>query len=185
MGKTADGAVWLTAERLAPYDYWQFWRNVGDADVVRFTKLFTEVDLAAIGELEESLAAATGADAVNAAKRSLADACTTLLHGAGALPAIHATADALFASPGGNAAGGASLPRFEMADAAPTVVDALVKAGFAKSKSEARRLIKGGGARVDGAKVEDVEATVALAAGADVKLSSGKKKHAVLTLGAA
>ena len=121
----------------------------------------------------------TAAAAVNAAKRRLADACTTLLHGADALPDIHATVGRLFAGGGGSAA---SLPRVAVGDAEITVVDALVSAGFAKSKSEAKRLIKGGGARLDGAKVDDVDATVALEAGVDVKLSSGKKKHAILEL---
>ncbi|KAH8051216.1 hypothetical protein JL722_10915 [Aureococcus anophagefferens] len=179
MGKTAEGAVWLSPGKLAPYDYWQFWRNTVDDDVVRFTRMFTDAPLEEVDALERELAAAPDAAAVNAAKRRLADACTTLLHGADALPDIHATVDRLFAGGGGSAA---SLPRVAVGDAEITVVDALVSAGFAKSKSEAKRLIKGGGARLDGAKVDDVDATVALEAGVDVKLSSGKKKHAILEL---
>ncbi|KAH8083404.1 hypothetical protein JL720_8288 [Aureococcus anophagefferens] len=155
MGKTAEGAVWLSPGKLAPYDYWQFWRNTVDDDVVRFTRMFTDAPLEEVDALERELAAAPDAAAVNAAKRRLADACTTLLHGADAVA---------------------------VGDAEITVVDALVSAGFAKSKSEAKRLIKGGGARLDGAKVDDVDATVALEAGVDVKLSSGKKKHAILEL---
>jgi len=179
MGKTAEGAVWLSPGKLAPYDYWQFWRNTVDDDVVRFTRMFTDAPLDEVDALARELAAAPDAAAVNAAKRRLADACTTLLHGADALPDIHATVDRLFAGGGGSAA---SLPRVAVGDAEITVVDALVSAGFAKSKSEAKRLIKGGGARLDGAKVDDVDATVALEAGVDVKLSSGKKKHAILEL---
>ncbi|KAH8065313.1 hypothetical protein JL721_8269 [Aureococcus anophagefferens] len=179
MGKTAEGAVWLSPGKLAPYDYWQFWRNTVDDDVVRFTRMFTNAPLEEVDALERELAAAPDAAAVNAAKRRLADACTTLLHGADALPDIHATVDQLFAGGGGSAA---SLPRVAVGDAEITVVDALISAGFAKSKSEAKRLIKGGGARLDGAKVDDVDATVALEAGVDVKLSSGKKKHAILEL---
>ena len=176
MGKTAAGAVWLSPEKLSPFDYWQFWRNSADADVIRFMKLFTELELSEIEEMAGQLATETGPTFVNALKRRLADECTTLLHGADCLPAIHETADSLFKNKGGNLA---DLPRVEVAEDSISVVDALIAAEFAKSKGEARRLIKGGGARVDGVKVEDVEQEVALA-GAEVKLSSGKKKHALL-----
>jgi tyrosyl-tRNA synthetase len=176
MGKTAAGAVWLSPDKLSPFDYWQFWRNSADADVIRFMKLFTELELSEIEEMAGQLATETGPTFVNSLKRRLADECTTLLHGADCLPAIHETADSLFKNKGGNLA---DLPRVEVAEASISVVDALIAAEFAKSKGEARRLIKGGGARVDGVKVEDVEQEVALA-GAEVKLSSGKKKHALL-----
>ena len=176
MGKTAAGAVWLSPDKLSPFDYWQFWRNSADADVIRFLKLFTELELSEIEEMAGQLAQESGPTYVNALKRRLADECTTLLHGADCLPAIHETADSLFKNKGGNLA---DLPRVEIAEASISVVDALIAAEFAKSKGEARRLIKGGGARVDGVKVEDVEQEVALA-GAEVKLSSGKKKHALL-----
>ncbi|CAH0379527.1 unnamed protein product [Pelagomonas calceolata] len=179
MGKTAAGAVWLSPEKLSPFDYWQFWRNSADADVIRFMKLFTELELSEIEEMAGQLATETGPTFVNALKRRLADECTTLLHGADCLPAIHETADSLFKNKGGNLA---DLPRVEVAEASISVVDALIAAEFAKSKGEAKRLIKGGGARVDGVKVEDVEQEVALA-GAEVKLSSGKKKHALLVGG--
>ena len=176
MGKTAAGAVWLSPDKLSPFDYWQFWRNSADADVIRFMKLFTELELSEIEEMAGQLATETGPTFVNALKRRLADECTTLLHGADCLSAIHETADSLFKNKGGNLA---DLPRVEVAEDSITVVDALIAAEFAKSKGEAKRLIKGGGARVDGVKVEDVEQEVALA-GAEVKLSSGKKKHALL-----
>ena len=178
MGKTAAGAVWLTADKLEPYAYWQFWRNSADADVVRFLKLFTDEAVDDLEALAATLDAATDAGPINAAKRRLADACTSLLHGEGALAPIHATVDSVFA---GGAGAVASLPRLEASDGV-SVVDALVGVGFASSKSDARRLIKGGGARLDGEKVADVDATVALAPGADVKLSAGKKKHAMLAL---
>ena len=176
MGKTAAGAVWLSPDKLSPFDYWQFWRNSADADVIRFMKLFTELELSEISEMEGQLATETGPTFVNALKRRLADECTTLLHGADCLPAIHETADSLFKNKGGNLA---DLPKVSVEGDSISVVDALIAAEFAKSKGEARRLIKGGGARVDGVKVEDVEQEVALA-GAEVKLSSGKKKHALL-----
>ena len=176
MGKTAAGAVWLSPDKLSPFDYWQFWRNSADADVIRFMKLFTELELSEIEEMAGQLATETGPTFVNALKRRLADECTTLLHGADCLPAIHETADSLFKNKGGSLA---DLPKVSVEGDSISVVDALIAAEFAKSKGEARRLIKGGGARVDGVKVEDVEQEVALA-GAEVKLSSGKKKHALL-----
>ena len=176
MGKTAAGAVWLSPDKLSPFDYWQFWRNSADADVIRFLKLFTELELSEIEEMAGQLAQESGPTYVNALKRRLADECTTLLHGADCLPAIHETADSLFKNKGGSLA---DLPKVSVEGDSISVVDALIAAEFAKSKGEARRLIKGGGARVDGVKVEDVEQEVALA-GAEVKLSSGKKKHALL-----
>ena len=176
MGKTAAGAVWLSPDKLSPFDYWQFWRNSADADVIRFLKLFTELELSEIEEMAGQLANETGPTYVNSLKRRLADECTTLLHGADCLPAIHETADSLFKNKGGSLA---DLPKVSVEGDSISVVDALIAAEFAKSKGEARRLIKGGGARVDGVKVEDVEQEVALA-GAEVKLSSGKKKHALL-----
>jgi len=179
MGKTADGAVWLGKEKLAPYDYWQFWRNCADDDVGRFLKLFTESSVDEVDALEAEIAAAGGGKAVNAAKRRLADECTALLHGAAALPDIHATADAMFAG-GGKAA--VDLPRLEITEEEISAVDVLVGVGFAKSKGEARRLIQGGGARLDDVKVESVDQVVSLRAGVDVKVSSGKKKHALLAL---
>lgn len=175
MGKTADGAVWLAPEKLSPFDYWQFWRNADDADVIRFFKLFTEIEVSAIDALESQLASETGPTFVNSLKRRLADECTTLLHGADCLTAIHETADALFKNKGGSLA---DLPKVVVEGDSITVVDALVAAEFAKSKGEAKRLIKGGGARVDDVKVEDVDQAIAL--GGEVKISSGKKKHALL-----
>ena len=192
MGKTAAGAVWLNADRLAPYDYWQFWRNTADADVGRFLRLFTMLPLERCAELE----ALKGAE-INAAKAVLADEATRLLHGDACLDEIRATAATLFA--GAAAKDNSALPRVEVAageldggEAALGVVDLYVRLGFAKSKSEARRLIEGGGARVNDEKVSDVNARVAdamfvAADGGDapkreLKLSSGKKKHGIVEL---
>jgi len=169
MGKTAAGAVWLDGAMLGPYEYWQFWRNTHDADVGRFLRLFTDILL---GEIER-LEALPGAE-INAAKAALADAATTLAHGADAAAAASETARATFEEGGA----GEDLPRL----AAPepiTLVDALVGLGMAASKGEARRLIAGGGARVDGASIADPDHRVT----APARVSAGKKRHGLVMAG--
>ncbi|KAJ8613404.1 hypothetical protein CTAYLR_002254 [Chrysophaeum taylorii] len=185
MGKTADGAVWLTADRLPPYDYWQFWRNVADADVRRFFKLFTEVPVDEIDSIDLG-----EAPAINAAKRRLADETTALLHGSDALPPIHAAVDALFGAAGTQQQMNAALPKLSLLSSladgnAVPVADLLVRLQFAKSKGEAKRLITQGGARLQDVKITDVDATISTSNFADLdalKISAGKKRHALLTL---
>ena len=161
MGKSVSGAVWLDAEMLSAYDYWQFWRNTDDADVGRFLRLFTDLSLDEIARLE----ALEGA-AVNDAKVALADAATAMAHGAAAAASARATAQATFA--GGGA--GEDLPEV----AAGPVLDALVAVGFVASKKEGRRKLAEGAVRVNGDKAEDGE----VAAGD--RLSLGVKKHALV-----
>jgi len=186
MGKTASGAVWLNKDLLTEFDYWQFWRNTADADVIRFLKLFTEVPLEKIAEYETL----EGAQ-LNAVKKVLADEATALLHGAECLPSIHATVQSLFdnKNKGGGAMDMDSLSKVQLeagdfaASEEVTVVTLLMKAGFAASKGEARRMIKQGGARVNDEKVADENATVAQDVFDDqgrLKLSSGKKKHIIM-----
>ncbi len=165
MGKTVAGAVWLNADQLGAYDYWQFWRNTADADVGRFLRLFTDLPLDEIARLE----ALQGAE-VNAAKVALADAATAMARGEDAARAARDTAEATFSGGAGE-----DLPRLKVAGPLP-LVDALVGLGLAASKGEARRLIAGGGARVDGEKVSDE----ALMVDAPARLSAGKKKHGLL-----
>ena len=174
MGKTAGGAVWLRGDRLSPYDYWQFWRNAEDADVGRFLRLFTEVELDEIGRLE----ALPGAG-INEAKKVLATEATALLHGRAAAEGAAETARQAFEE--GVAAD--TLPTHAVARAAleagVPVVRLLVEAGLVASNGEARRLIRGGGARVNDVAVADEAAVVSegdLRDGA-VKLSAGKKQH--------
>jgi tyrosyl-tRNA synthetase len=168
MGKTVNGAVWLNADQLSPYDYWQFWRNTQDADVGKFLRLFTDVPLDEIARLE----ALEGAE-INDAKKALADAATAMLHGAEAAAGAAETARRTFEE----GAGGADLPTLKV-DGSIGLVDALVGLGLVASKGEARRLIAGGGARVDGkAAREDVSIPVA----GEVRISAGKKKHGLLT----
>ncbi|WP_221792450.1 tyrosine--tRNA ligase [Aquisediminimonas sediminicola] len=170
MGKTMSGAVWLNEASLSHYEYWQFWRNTQDADVGRFLRLFTDLPLDEIARLE----ALEGAD-INAAKIVLANACTAMCRGEDAAQSAQATAKAVFEQ--GSA--GSDLPTLDVSGGSIAVLDALVELGLVASKGEAKRLIKGGGARVDGEKVSD-EALVIAMGGADVKISAGKKLHGIL-----
>ncbi len=178
MGKTAQGAVWLNADMRSPYDFWQFWRNTEDADVVRFLKLFTDLPLDEI----ERLGKLEGAE-INDAKKVLADEATKMCHGEAAAAEAAETARKAFEE-GASAEG---LPTIAIAkadlEAGKSVVDLFVDAGLSASKGEARRLIRGGGARVNDQKLDDEAATVTSAdlnADGVVKLSSGKKKHALV-----
>ena len=173
MGKTAAGAVWLNADRLSPYDYWQFWRNTEDADVGRFLRLFTELPEEEIARLE----ALPGAG-INDAKKVLAFEATKLAHGEAAAADAAETARRTFED--GAAAEG--LPTIERPAGSLAVVDLLVATGLAASKGEARRLIKGGGAKLDDGAIADEAATVEAAAGATLKLSAGKKRHALVKI---
>lgn len=170
MGKTAAGAVWLNEDALPAYDYWQFWRNTDDRDVARFLRLFTDLPLDEIARLE----ALQGAE-INEAKIVLANEATALCRGAEAATAAAETARRTFEE----GAAGDALPRVAAPAPQMPLVDALVALGLAASKGEARRLIKGGGARVDGEKVADEAAIVHIGA-APVKISAGKKHHGLL-----
>jgi tyrosyl-tRNA synthetase len=178
MGKTASGAVWLNSDQLSPYDYWQYWRNVEDADVARFLKLFTFLPLDEIARL----AALQGAE-INEAKKTLATEATALVHGREAAEAAAATARKTFEE----GAVAMSLPSVsigaEEVAAGLGVLTAFVKAGLVASTGEARRQIKGGGLRVNDAPVTDERATIGEAdfeKEGVVKLSLGKKKHVLL-----
>ena len=178
MGKTAQGAVWLNAERLSPYEYWQFWRNTDDADVGRFLRLFTELPLAEIARIE----ALDGGD-INEAKKVLATEATALCHGRDAAEAAAETARSVFEEGGsGEDLPQTQLPRglFERGIAAFELFN---RAGLAASNSEARRLIRGGGARVNDAVVEDETRIVGLddiGPHGAVKLSAGRKRHTLV-----
>jgi tyrosyl-tRNA synthetase len=169
MGKTAAGAVWLNPDQLAPYDYWQFWRNTADADVGRFLRRFTDLPLDEIERLE----ALQGSE-LNEAKKRLADAATAMAHGEAAASAAAETARRTFEE--GTA--GEELPKLVVTGEKIALVDALVGLGLCTSKGEARRLIAGGGARINGIKAdEDVAITIV----DDVRISAGRKKHGLLT----
>lgn len=173
MGKTAQGAVWLNAEQLSPYDYWQFWRNVDDADVGKFLRLFTDLPLDEIARLE----ALEGAG-INDAKKALADAATTMLHGSDAAATARGAAESAFEK--GQLS--ADLPTVELPS--DEVLGAMLaavatKAGLTASNGEARRLAQGGGLRLNDEAIADgarlIEASDVNADGV-LKLAAGKKK---------
>jgi tyrosyl-tRNA synthetase len=170
MGKTAAGAVWLNGDQLPAYNYWQFWRNTADADVIRFLKLFTDLPLERIGELAKLEGAR-----INDAKIVLANEATAVLHGADAAASAEATARETFA--GGGA--GDDLPTLKV-DGDIGIVAALTGLGFAASNGEARRKIGEGAVRLDGETVSDPALVITV--GDPVKLSLGKKRHGLLTL---
>ena len=176
MGKTADGAVWLNPEMRSPYDYWQFWRNTEDADVVRFMRLFTDLP-----ESEISEHAKAQGSAINDAKKRLADVATTMLHGEEEAKKAASAAEAVFKG-GGT---GEGMPTIEIARgnlaAGYPVVDALVAAGLVDSKGDARRQIAGNAVKLNGETVTDPQLAIteaALDAEGAARLSVGKKRHA-------
>jgi len=169
MGKTAAGAVWLSAEQLASYDYWQFWRNAADADVGKFLRLFTDLPLDEIARLE----ALQGAE-INEAKIVLATEATALLHGRAAADAAKETARATFAEGGA----GADLPTLKTGGEI-TVLAALTGLGFCASNGEAKRKIAEGAVRIDDQPVSDPALAIAIGDN-PTKLSLGKKRHGLL-----
>jgi tyrosyl-tRNA synthetase len=169
MGKTVAGAVWLHEDQLSHYDYWQFWRNTDDAAVGQRLRLFTDLPLGEIARLE----ALQGAE-INAAKVILANEATAMCRGAAAAIGASGTAAATFAGGMGD-----DLPRHAIATPVISIIDALIALNFVESKAEARRMIAGGGARIDGVKVAD-DATM-VAPGVDpVRISAGKKLHGLI-----
>ncbi len=169
MGKTAAGAVWLNEDALPGYDFWQYWRNTDDRDVGKFLRLFTDLPLEEIARLE----ALPGAE-INQAKIVLANEVTRLCRGDEAAKAAEATAAATFA--GGGV--GEDLPELSLPAEGLGLIDAIVGIGFAASRGEAKRLIAGGGARVDGESITDESHHIT--GGSEVRISAGKKKHGVL-----
>ncbi|WP_172330771.1 tyrosine--tRNA ligase [Mangrovicoccus sp. HB161399] len=178
MGKSAGGAVWLNGEMLSPYEFWQFWRNTTDADVGRFLKLYTELP---VDECDR-LGALAGSE-INEGKIILANEVTTLLHGAEAAAAAEATAREVFEKGGV----GDDLPTLELSaeevGGGISIVQLIVRTGLAKSGKEAKRLITDNGARLNDEPLTDAGLMLdAAALSAPVKLSAGKKRHALVTL---
>ena len=177
MGKTAHGAVWLNNDMLPVYDYWQFWRNTEDADVGRFLRLFTELPLDEIAHLEKL----KGAE-LNDAKKILATEATAMCHGRDAAEKAEATAHETFEG-GGTSADlpSVAIDAKQLAEGLG-LLEAFVIAGLAKSNGEARRLVQGGGAKVNDAAQNDIAATLTEADVQEgcIKLSFGKKRHVLL-----
>jgi len=175
MGKTAKGAVWLNDNMLGPFEYWQFWRNTDDADVIKYMKIFTDFtvdDLEKYAKLEGS--------ALNDAKIALADAATAMCHGAIVLTDIHAQVQAAF-----GAGSDADLPTKWIEESQidiPTLETLLVASGLCASKGEAKRLAQGGGLRINGEQVTDARQEVDVLAlrTTSIKISLGKKQHCLV-----
>lgn len=185
MGKSAKGAVWLDSDLLSSFDFWQFWRNTDDADVGRFLRLFTDLPLVEIARLETL----QGSE-MNAAKKILASNVTALCHGKDAAEAAENAASGLFDQAGQsvehllNTLHTVVLDRTETASPI-SLVDVLVRAGLASSKGDARRLIQGGGARINDIPQQSVDYCITQSDWMDcgiVKVSAGRKKHALLRI---
>mmetsp|Transcript_31855 Transcript_31855/g.77363 ORF Transcript_31855/g.77363 Transcript_31855/m.77363 type:complete len:551 (+) Transcript_31855:98-1750(+) len=183
MGKTAGGAIWLNADKISEYDYWQFWRNTSDEDVIRFLKLFTELPLDEIAKLEKF----EGSE-INKAKIVLADEATAMLHGRDCLSQIHSTIESMFKGGGQSTE---SLPRIfissgDLEGEGKRFIDLFVELKLASSKKEARRLISGGGAKLGDDKIEDEMAALSLDNFSgditEVVLRAGKKRAGVVEL---
>ncbi|NRB18445.1 MAG: tyrosine--tRNA ligase [Rhodobacteraceae bacterium] len=178
MGKSLSGAVWLNPDMLSPYEFWQFWRNTTDADVGRFLKLYTELPI----EDCDRLGALQGSE-INAAKIRLANEVTTLLHGADAAAKAEATAREVFEKGGiGGDLPTLSLSAADLGDGI-SIVQLIVKSGLAKTGKEAKRLIAENGAKLDDAPLTDAGLMItADALTSPIKLSAGKKRHALVQL---
>ncbi len=178
MGKSQGGAIWLNGDMLSPYEFWQFWRNTTDADVGRFAKLYTELPVEECDRM-----GALGGSEINAAKVILANEVTALLHGRAAAETAEATAREVFE----NGGVGGDLPTLELTAAEVgegiSVAQLIVRSGLAKTGKEAKRLIADNGARIDDAPLTDAGMMLdAAALAAPVKLSAGKKRHALVKL---
>ena len=173
MGKTVAGAIWLNEDQLPHFDYWQFWRNTDDRDVGRFLRLFTDLPLDEIAWLE----ALPGAE-INKAKKILATEATAMCRGRTAAEEAEKTAHATFEE----GSSGAALPSITAIAGSISLVDALIGLGFCASKGEARRLIKGGGARVDGEKVGDATMIVEPSTNG-TRVAAGKKQAGLIVAG--
>ncbi|GAB4534198.1 MAG: tyrosine--tRNA ligase [Ruegeria sp.] len=181
MGKSQGGAIWLNGDMLSPYEFWQFWRNTTDADVGRFLKIFTELP---VDECDR-MSALQGSE-INEAKIRLANEVTTLLHGSEAAAKAEATAREVFEKGGvGGDLPTLTLTAEDLGDGI-SVVQLIVKSGLAKSGKEAKRLIAENGARMDDAPLTDAGLMIdASTLSAPVKLSAGKKRHALIRLAGA
>ena len=179
MGKSQNGAVWLNADMLSPYEFWQFWRNTTDADVGRFLKLYTELPVAEC----DRLGALAGSE-INDAKVILANEVTALLHGAEAAKAAEATAREVFEKGGvGDDLPTLTLSRDDIGDGV-SIVQLIVKSGLVKSGKEAKRLIAENGAKLNDEPLTDGGLMItAETLSSPIKLSAGKKRHALVQLG--
>ncbi|MDR0678005.1 MAG: tyrosine--tRNA ligase [Holosporaceae bacterium] len=181
MGKTANGAVWLSRDMLSPYDFWQYWRNVDDADVIKLLYLFTDIDLEQIKKMET-----IEGQELNEIKKLLADEVTAIAHGKDSLKEIHQTAAGIFGESKDNLASLTSIPKYclTMDNLKNTsMVDIMVNGGMCSSRGDAKRLLRSNGVYLDGRPIaEDYKIPPNLSADDVLKLSCGKKKHLLIVI---
>ena len=176
MGKTASGAIWLNADMLPAYEFWQYWRNIEDADIGKFLRLFTELPLDEVARLE-----ALGGQEINEAKKVLADEATMLCHGKEAALQARQSAEATFEQ--GKL--GSDLPRFSVKSMETGLLAALVYCGLCESNSAARRAVTGGGIRINDQIASDPARMLGRQdsnQAGEIKLSFGKKRHSLLVI---
>ncbi|MDR0555932.1 MAG: tyrosine--tRNA ligase [Holosporaceae bacterium] len=179
MGKTSSGTVWLSADMLSPYDFWQYWRNIDDADVIKLMYLFTDIDVKEIKKME----AVTGQE-LNALKIILADEVTSIAHGKNSIVEIHRAASGMFGN--GDECDDLisleSIPRYDMKKSeAKSIVDIMVDSNLCASRSDAKRLLRSNSVQINNEIVsESYSVPLDLPANTALKLSCGKKKHLLI-----
>ncbi|MDR0677501.1 MAG: tyrosine--tRNA ligase [Holosporaceae bacterium] len=171
MGKTAKGAVWLSKDMLSPYDFWQYWRNVDDADVIKLLYLFTDIEVEEIKKMES-----IRGQEINEIKKLLADEITSIAHGKESLVSIHKTAASFFGN--NEKALDSSAPKYHLKEN-ETIIDVLIKSNMCSSRGEAKRILQSNGIRLDGEVITEDQKIVFQQN--TVKLSCGKKKHILVT----
>ena len=178
MGKTANGAVWLDKELLSAYDFWQYWRNVNDADVIKLMYLFTDLEIDEIKKME-----GVQGQEINDLKRLLADEITSIVHGRHSLDEIHKSAAGIFTKNMSDLSNMQSIPKYNLTDLSKSAIDVLVESGLCESRGDAKRLLRGGGVYVDGCAIsEDYKFHKENFKNGFVKFSCGKKKHILIVI---
>lgn len=178
MGKTANGAVWLDQELLSAYDFWQYWRNVNDADVIKLMYLFTDIEINEIKKMES-----VQGQEINELKKKLADEITSLVHGKDSLDEIHKSAAGMFTKDNADLGAMSSIPRYEINDLSKSAIDVLVESGLCESRGDAKRLLRGGGIYADDKTIhEDYRFQKENFKDGLLKFSCGKKKHILIVL---
>jgi tyrosyl-tRNA synthetase len=177
MGKTANGAVWLSNEMFSVYDFWQYWRNINDADVIKCMYLFTDIDLAEIKKMES-----IKGEEINDLKKILANEITSLVHGKDSLEAVHRSAKNMFGGNGADLSGSDSIQKYEISKNAisdKSLTDILTESKLCESRGDAKRLLRGNGVCVNDKIVGEEYQLVAedFSDGKYLKISVGKKKH--------
>jgi tyrosyl-tRNA synthetase len=181
MGKTAKGAVWLSKEMLSPYEFWQYWRNVDDADVIKLMYLFTDLNVEEIKRMES-----LEGQELNSVKKILADEVTAITHGRDSLADIHSTAEGMFENTENDFSFVATVPKYYLKKSNSeniSIVDIIVESNLCASRGDAKRLLRGNGVYVNDETIsDDYKIPHDLPIGATLKLSCGKKKHILVVL---